>query len=375
MHIFNSLNNMKRILLASAVALMASMVFVGCSDDDKEGTAQVPATGVSLDVTEQTLDIGQTLQLTATPAPVNTTDRVVWRSDKESVATVSETGVVKAVAAGTATVEAVCGTVSASCVVRVIDPYQEYDVISFETSEGLMDINGELLVLGDVEVVGGDAAATHKNVFWGKSYVSIYGQQDQYGSTYIDLPLFGTPDDNVWFGSYYSDGGSSKWDTWAGFVLSQNCNTTATSFDFANQFSVYAESGACSTETFAVAYYSSMSGYLHTTPTIEFISPRKVAYLYMAPSTLLDTYYKYDSSAVKDRTFSYRITGSLDNASTGTVDVTLVKNGTVEAGWVKVDLSSLGSVDKLTFTPQGIDPSKDFDPAYFCLDHIELVKE
>ena len=188
-------DNMKKILFASAVAVMAAMAFVGCSDDDKEGTAQVPATGVSLDVTEQTLDIGQTLQLTATPAPVNTTDRVVWRSDKESVATVSETGLVKAVAAGTATVEAVCGTVSASCVVRVIDPYQEYDVISFETSEGLIDIKGKLLVLGDVEVVGGDAAATHKNVFWGKSYVSFYGKQDQSGSTYIDLPLFGTPDD------------------------------------------------------------------------------------------------------------------------------------------------------------------------------------
>lgn len=365
---------MKRFLLASVFALVAAGAFVGCSDD--EGNEPIPATAVSLDVTERTLDLGETLQLTATPAPANTTDPVVWSSDATTVATVSGTGLVKGVAKGTATIQAVCGNVSATCVVEVIDTYQEYDVISFEASEGMLDINDKPVVLGDVEVVGGDAAGTHKNVFWAKPYVADYGQVDQYGSTYVDLPLFSTSDMNIWFGSYYSDGGSYKWDTWAGFVLSKNSNTTATSHNFINQFSVDAESGACSTETFAVAYYSSMSGYDSTTPTIEFTaSPRKVAYLYMAPSTIFDTYYKYDPSAVKDRTFSYRITGSLKGSSTGTVDVTLVKNGEVKAGWVKVDLSSLGTVDKLTFTPYGIDPSTDFDPAYFCLDHIELVKE
>lgn len=57
------------------------------------------------------------------------------------------------------------------------------------------------------------------------------------------------------------------------------------------------------------------------------------------------------------------------------MDVTLVKNSTVEAGWVKVDLSALGQVDKLTFAPEGINPNVDFDPVYFCLDEIALVKE
>ncbi len=118
-----------------------------------------------------------------------------------------------------------------------------------------------------------------------------------------------------------------------------------------------------------------MMGGDYSAPTIVFTTtPRKVAYLYMAPSTMLYTYYKYDSSAVADRTYSYRITGWLKDESVGTVDVELVRNSSVAEGWVKVDLTSLGEVDKLTFAPEGVNPNKDFDPVYFCLDEIALVK-
>lgn len=89
---------------------------------------------------------------------------------------------------------------------------------------------------------------------------------------------------------------------------------------------------------------------------------------------MLYTYYKYDSSAVANRTYSYRITGWLKDESVGTVDVELVRNSSVAEGWVKVDLTSLGEVDKLTFAPEGVNPNKDFDPVYFCLDEIALVK-
>ena len=189
------------------------------------------------------------------------------------------------------------------------EPTPEYDVISFEPSEHMVDVNGELVTLGDVEVVGGDAAATHHHVYWGKPYVDVYGQLGQYGDTYLDLPLFSTADENIWFGSYYTDSGSYKWDTWAGFVLSQNYNTTATSHDYANQFAVYAGSGANSSSTFAVSYSSSMSGYTYTTPTIEFaVKPRTVAYLYMAPSTIPDSYHNSDPIPVYDHTFSFRTT-------------------------------------------------------------------
>lgn len=90
---------------------------------------------------------------------------------------------------------------------------------------------------------------------------------------------------------------------------------------------------------------------------------------------MLHTYYAYDFTAPADRTYSYRITGSLRGETVGYVDVELVKNSKATKGWVDVDLSNLGEVDKLTFTPEGINPNKDFDPVYFCLDEIRLVKE
>lgn len=368
---------MKHLLFAPAIALLAAMAFVGCSDDNGGTDPRIPATSVVVDVTEQELHVGETLQLTATPMPANTTDKVQWTSDDPATATVSETGLVTAVALGSTSVKAVCGEVSATCVIRVVepDPSELYDIISFEEEEGMTDIGGQKVTLGDIEVVGGFAEGVYSNVFWAKPYAE-YGDPVGIMGLTIDLPLF-TSDGNVWFGSYYCDcmGRGSQMDTWGGFVLSRNCNTSATSFDYADQFSVYAQSGANGSKTFAAAYCNGMMGGDYSAPTIVFTTtPRKVAYLYMAPSTMLYTYYKYDTSAVADRTYSYRITGWLKDESVGTVDVELVRNSSVAEGWVKVDLTSLGEVDKLTFAPEGVNPNKDFDPVYFCLDEIALMK-
>lgn len=371
---------MKRFFLTPTLALLTALAVVGCSDDKKETTdPRVPATEVVLDVVEKDLAPGETLQLKAAAKPLDTTDKVVWSSDNETVATVSTEGLVKAESAGQATIKALCGSVSATCVVRVADPepVAEYDIISFETDEGMKDINGADVALGDAEVVGGFAAGTYHDIFWAKPYVDGYGQDIEYMGKTVDVPLFSTADANVWFGSYYSDGTGwgSQMDTWGGFVLSRNFNTTATSFNYADQFSVYASEGASASRTFAVAYCNGMMGGTYANPTIEFaVTPRRVAYLCMAPSTMLYTYYKYDSSAVSDRTFGYRITGSLKGQETGQVDVMLVNMSSVAEGWVKADLTSLGEVDKLVFKPQGVNPNKDFDPVYFCLDEIALVK-
>lgn len=335
---------MKHLLFAPAIALLAAMALVGCSDDNGGTDPRIPATSVVVDVTEQELHVGETLQLTATPMPANTTDKVQWTSDDPATATVSETGLVTAVALGSTSVKAVCGEVSATCVIRVVepDPSELYDIISFEEEEGMTDIGGQKVTLGDIEVVGGFAAGVHSNVFWAKPYAE-YGDPDGIMGLTIDLP--------------------------------RNCNTSASSFDYADQFSVYAQSGANGSKTFAAAYCNGMMGGDYSAPTIVFTTtPREVAYLYMAPSTMLYTYYKYDSSAVADRTYSYRITGWLKDESVGTVDVELVRNSSVAEGWVKVDLTSLGEVDKLTFAPEGVNPNKDFDPVYFCLDEIALVK-
>ena len=64
-----------------------------------------PVTGVALNETELEITVGATAALVATVLPYNATNRnVEWSSSNASVATVSQTGVVTAVAAGTATI-------------------------------------------------------------------------------------------------------------------------------------------------------------------------------------------------------------------------------------------------------------------------------
>ena len=78
-------------------------------------------TGVELDATAKTLEIGEGFTLTATVKPADAKDKSLsWSSSAPSVATV-DNGVVKAVSAGTATIKVTAGSgaFSASCVVTV----------------------------------------------------------------------------------------------------------------------------------------------------------------------------------------------------------------------------------------------------------------
>lgn len=82
----------------------------------------IPVESVVLDKTELELIVGETSTLTATVLPKNATNKeVTWSIDKESVATVSSTGVVTATAPGSAviTVTTSDGGKTASCNVTV----------------------------------------------------------------------------------------------------------------------------------------------------------------------------------------------------------------------------------------------------------------
>ena len=85
----------------------------------------ISVTGVSLDESSITLDVGGSKTLAATVTPDNATNKKVrWTSDNETVATVSEDGVVTAVAGGTAVITATThdGLFTATCTVTVNAP-------------------------------------------------------------------------------------------------------------------------------------------------------------------------------------------------------------------------------------------------------------
>ena len=83
--------------------------------------APKPATGISLNKSELTLTAGNSdTSLMATVTPSDSTDTVVWSTNKPAVATVdSATGKVTAVAPGEAIITAKAGTKTATCTVKV----------------------------------------------------------------------------------------------------------------------------------------------------------------------------------------------------------------------------------------------------------------
>lgn len=86
----------------------------------QKAPAVVPVTSVTVDKSELALKVGETSTLTVTVNPDNAINKTVtWESDNSKVATVTDGGVVSAVAEGTATITATAGGKSATVTVTV----------------------------------------------------------------------------------------------------------------------------------------------------------------------------------------------------------------------------------------------------------------
>lgn len=82
-------------------------------------TVIVPATKVSLNLTDIDLEKGDSRILTPTVEPLDTTDSVSWATSNNDIVAVDNTGKITAVAPGTVTITATAGTVTANCKVTV----------------------------------------------------------------------------------------------------------------------------------------------------------------------------------------------------------------------------------------------------------------
>ena len=118
--------------LVTAVKAGTATITVKTVDGGKTATCKitvqavtVPVTSVKINTTAKTLAPGATFQMAAWPQPTNATNKnVTWSSSNTAVATVSSTGLVKAVKAGTATitVKTVDGGKTATCAITVKVP-------------------------------------------------------------------------------------------------------------------------------------------------------------------------------------------------------------------------------------------------------------
>lgn len=132
--------------------------------------ASVSVSSVSISITAKEINVGETLQLSATVSPSNATDKTLsWSSSNANVASVSPTGLVTGKAEGSADIKATCGGKSATCKITVKKP-------TIPVSSVELDETNITLKEGDTKTLKATVKpdnATDKTVTWGSSKPDI----------------------------------------------------------------------------------------------------------------------------------------------------------------------------------------------------------
>ena len=159
--------------VVTAKASGSATITVTTNDGGKKATCSVtvivPVTGISLNQTSLSMEVGETKTLTATVTPSNATDKTVtWSSSNTSVATVSSAGVVTAKAAGSATITVATaeGSKKATCSVTVTVPVTGVSLNKTSLTMGV----------GDTETLSATVTpsnAVDKTVTWSSSNTSV----------------------------------------------------------------------------------------------------------------------------------------------------------------------------------------------------------
>jgi hypothetical protein len=173
---------MKKHTTLIALALIFGVATMSCKKNDKN----VPVTDVTLNVTAKTMDIGDTLVLTATVAPSKATNkRVTWMSTTPAVASV-ENGRVIALAEGTTTIVAttVDGGRTAMCNVTVGTTSTTVPVTSITFTQKFDNMNASEERDFIVEFTPTDA--TDKRVKWTTSHPDIIAFEEGEDGDVID---------------------------------------------------------------------------------------------------------------------------------------------------------------------------------------------
>lgn len=174
--------------------LLSTLLFAGCSDDNsapfieavEQSLAQISSIEVSAQ--ETILDLGTSRQFSvsaidADGQPQDYTTKVHWNSTDSSVASVSSTGQVDAVAVGSANIEVSYGSLSDSLSVSVSDA--ELNTLTLTTSNESVNECQDI----QIQASGNYADATQRNiteiVSWSSSNTA-YGEFDT-RSTYEGL--------------------------------------------------------------------------------------------------------------------------------------------------------------------------------------------
>lgn len=154
---------MKKTILLS---LTAFIIATSCEKAPEE----IAVTSVVLSQATAEMIIGETVQLKETVLPNNATDKTVtWASSKQSVASVSDSGLITAISEGVTSIVATAGGVSASCQVTVLKGFVEVTSVSLNATT--LNLEEDEQATLEATVLPEDA--TNQHVEWSSSEPSV----------------------------------------------------------------------------------------------------------------------------------------------------------------------------------------------------------
>ena len=168
----------------TAIKAGTAVITVTTEDGNKTAECSItvtskvyPVESVSLDRTEYEMTEGDTATLVATIKPDNATNKnVSWSSSDESIATVSDEGMVTAIKAGTAviTVTTEDGGKTAGCSITVIPKVYPVESVSLDKTGAELNVGDMIMLTATVLPEN----ATNKNIFWSSSKPDVASVED-----------------------------------------------------------------------------------------------------------------------------------------------------------------------------------------------------
>ena len=158
----------------SPFAAMALLIAIACSDDSTTGPEIVPVASVTVAPAARTLAGGRNTTLAATVADAGgrplSGRAVAWTSDRPDIATVTSSGLVTAVAAGVATIDAVAEGKHGTAVITVNRvPVERIDI----TTPGLSLEEGETSTLSAAAKDADGNVLADRAIAWRSSDVTV----------------------------------------------------------------------------------------------------------------------------------------------------------------------------------------------------------
>ena len=212
-------------------------------------------------------------------------------------------------------------------------------------------------------------------------------------STLVDFENVTLNSDSIWNGSdlsgsfvsgnsTFKNSYNASWGAWTGFACSSKKDVVTSGYG--NQYSVIAGSGAFKSRKFAIAYDSATISIPKNIDyyTVKYLYITNSTYTYLALKNGSDFNHIFSATGNKGGADWFKVTikGYKNSVQTGSVDYYLADfragKSILVKDWQKVDLSSLGQVDLLTFTFDSTDKSGIYlnNPAYACIDDIAFTQ-